>query len=66
MLAELENISMGLKMGRYQSIVELLEIGLSYPKSYIRWRQHLKGLSLEGMGKSSEDLGAPPFKSACR
>jgi hypothetical protein len=50
---------MGLKIGRYQRFVELLEIGLSYPKSCIRWR-----LSRErGWTKSSEDLGAYPFKS---
>jgi hypothetical protein len=55
---------MGLKIGRYQRFIELLEIGLSYSKSCIRWRQHLKGLSRErGWAKSSEDLGASPLKS---
>ncbi len=55
------NISMGLKIGCYQRLIELLEIGLSYSKS---WRQHLKGLSRErGWAKSFEDLGASPFKS---
>jgi hypothetical protein len=57
------NISMGLKIGRNQGCVQLLEIGLSYPKSCIRWRQHLKGLLHErGGAKSSENLGTSPFK----
>jgi hypothetical protein len=55
---------MGLKIGRYQRFVQLLEIGLSYPKSCKGWRQHLKGLSHErGWAKSSENLGASPLKS---
>jgi hypothetical protein len=55
---------MGLKIGRYQRFVDLLEIDLSYAKSCIRWRQHLKSLSHErGWAKFSEDLGASPFKS---
>jgi hypothetical protein len=41
-----------------------LEINLSYPKSHMRSRQHLMGLSYQReQAKVAEDLGASPFKS---
>jgi hypothetical protein len=53
---------MGLKIGCYRRLEQLLEIALSYPKSCIRWHKHLKGLSHErGGAKSSENLGALPL-----
>jgi hypothetical protein len=57
-------MSIGLKIGCFQRIGQLLEIGgVEYPISCIRWRRHLKGLSRErGWAKSAENLGASPFK----
>jgi hypothetical protein len=61
LLAELEISVWDLKMAANRGSTE---IHLSHPKSSIRWRRHLKGLSHErGWTKSAENLGAYSFNS---